>query len=413
MTQDQQSILDYEVLSAQDCFMVDRFPARIRFLHWFNAIVVFFLYYLAIKQVIELREISHLVSEDTRGLHTRIGLFWITSVSALSLLSWWNITIFTRHGIVTEKLFIKQKMFYFATMIILSLMGITGILLVNYQNEDLPFLRSTLLIIHFFLGLIYIPMLIVHLYLAMINKNTRRSLRTMLMSIKVDYVSQMPLKDLTCRLTDSEGVVQVAAEVVDISLRRFRVKLPEGRWQRVTRVEFMDTAYFIHPDMNKDLRIPINYSKSLYKHGYYIIHFEFATSLHESAKILLGRACFFKALFLDQRRSPRYRYQGQLRCKYREEWIDGQANDLSVGGISFTSAKKVPTKTLVDLELKFQSQSFTVKGRILFNNKKGPKSYLHFVRFLNLTKVQHDIIADHLDEILIIQGDSLNFEGVY
>ena len=396
--------LGYDILEPKDHILVARFPKRIRALHWINSLFIFALYYLGTMQIIELTSLGQFDTKDNRDIHEILGFIWAFLTISLSLLSWWNIPIFKRKGIVTDKLFIKQKLFTYASIVFAILMGFTGILLFLLQDETAAFLKSILLMLHLLIALAFIPMLIVHLYLAIINKNTRRSLKTMVMSIKVDYISQMPLLGLECALYEKKEPVSLTTSVVDISLKELRVKIKKGKWEKIFKIENMDLAHLQHKDIKSTLKMPIQFYNKKTKHDMVIVTFNYSISILESAKKLLGHAALYKILFLTQRKTPRFNVIENIKIKANEKEHDGTTSSLSVGGFSFHCKEKIEVKSKVEAEFIFDSKKIAYEATILIRRLTVRNTYAYHLSFNEMTDDQYDSLKGHLDDLLIKYG---------
>lgn len=380
----------FEVLAQANQVRVSRFSVRIRVLHWFNALMILSLYYLGIHQLFELAEINLFPIEDSRPMHFFIGNVW--AVGVLSLVVFSSIkTSGVKESISTEKLIVKQRVFLVASMILMSLMAITGLTMYWLRDFDMPNLRSTLLFIHDVIAFSYLPILLFHLYLAIVHMESRQSLRTMFRDVYIKYLIHNEIDDLECYLTNEETVVFLHAEVLQISLLGFQAILPLGQWQEHIDLYDIRVVDFIHPELDKPLRARAEMDFCQTNKKDVFVKFRFTTSINDTSKLLLSKAIFFRKLFLSRRTHPRVNCSIPIEIETSSGTYVGLMANVAFGGAGFLLPAKLEEEEEVILGIKLQHPEveFVANGCVVVSDKISSNDWCYGVSFSTLTAKQH------------------------
>jgi cytochrome b subunit of formate dehydrogenase len=84
----------------------------------------------------------------------------------------------------------------------MAFMAFSGSLLALLRPYDIPQLRSIILLLHSFIAFAYLPLLAAHIYLAILQRDSRQSLRTMISDVQIKYLIHNHIPKLQCGLSD-------------------------------------------------------------------------------------------------------------------------------------------------------------------------------------------------------------------
>ncbi|MBF0238821.1 MAG: PilZ domain-containing protein [SAR324 cluster bacterium] len=387
-----------ELLAPEDTVIISRFAPRIRWLHWFNATMILLLYTLGISQIVELRHVGDFLARDTRWWHITIGIFWMTGSGILSLIVLQNPTGKGGESIVSDKMIVKQWLFLLLSVVVITLMSITGITLYFLRPHDLPGLKSVLIALHGLFAVLYLPLLGYHIYLGTINTDTRYSLSTMLVDVHLQGVIHNFISGLTCRLSDEESILFVDGTVEHVSILSFEARIKTGSWEKWVDLKQMTIVDFVHPSLSGPVRLPVRLDTRLHMGDHLLVNFNYAISHQESARLLLSHAIFFRKLFLEQRFAPRHSCNIPVSGHTLNDNFEGILVDMSVGGVGLLTHFKIKPKTWawVNIESEALSSPLTLGGRIM-TRKKQNKQWVYGLKFMDLSTKEHDL----LDRLLL------------
>ncbi len=292
--------IGFELLLPEEYIPISRFPLKIRWLHWINAFFIIVLLILGIVQIFELSFIGHFDSQDFRTIHWITGLLWIATLVIMSFSLIFRDKFNVKQGVASDKLIIKQRYFLMFSIGFIFFMLASGLGLFFLRESEAPTVRNMLLVLHFLMAIAYVPALLIHIYLGTMKQETKRSLRTMLSDINMEYALHMPIEGLQCQVTDQDETLSLQADVIDISITRFRAKVKMGYWQEWIDLSKMSFVTFIHKDLNRPVKLPIH-PPALVEHAdHCVLKCKYDLPTQESARILLSRAFFFRKLFLEE-----------------------------------------------------------------------------------------------------------------
>ena len=387
--------LGFEMLSQSIRVKVSRFSRRIRILHWYNAGMILTLYTIGIHQFFSLNNMGFYGIPDLRVTHIQVGLFWVVGVLILGLVARIK-PANQRDVIVADKLVIKQRIFLYASTILMVLMAFTGISQYLMRPYNIPGIRSILLTLHGLIAFSYLPILSFHIYLAILQRESRQSLKTMIMDVYLKYLIHNSIPNLNCWLSDNERVIFVHGKITEISLTGFHVKMNKGKWQDKMPLDELVNVEFQHADLEERLHaeVQIVCDHQEAKQNTICVQFKFKMSLQKSARVLLSRALFFRALFLARRNHPR------LACNYpvivtaKDKGSMGQMVDLSHGGMGLMVPLNLNKgcKVTVSITLKNPPIEFEVKGKIMVKEKMSSNDWSYGLCFGKLPAKQFEQI---------------------
>jgi len=246
-----------EILSPEEYIHISRYSSPIRWLHWFNAIMILLLYALAIRQFMELSELDHSFIQDSRFWHWTTGIIWSGGLVVLMLLLWQGERFQLKDTIVSDKLIVKQRLFLALSVLYIGFMVFSGVGLYLLREIEAPAIRNILLVLHTLSAILYIPPLLVHLYLALFKPDTRKSLYTMITDATIKFLLHSSMKGLKCQLSDENQILFLQMEVIDLSLVDFRVQAPKGHWWDWANPADLTYVDFMHDDLAQPVRLPI------------------------------------------------------------------------------------------------------------------------------------------------------------
>lgn len=405
------SDIGFEVLAQTNQVKVSRFSVRIRLLHWFNAAMILTLYYLGIKQIYELSDMGFFAINDTRSIHFGVGIVWVIGVLSLVVISSIK-TSRVKESISTEKLIVKQKVFLVASMILMSLMAITGLSMYWLRPYDMPNLRSVLLLVHDMIAFSYLPILLFHLYLAIAHMESRQSLRTMFRDVYVKYLIHNEVEDLKCYLTDEGGVVFLHARVLQISIVGFQVILPVGDWRNLISLKQLTAVDFVHPELDGPLRMQAKIDYCQQGTCDIFAKFRFTTTVQESSSILLSKAIFFRKLFLSRRTHPRINCNYPVEIKTLGGFYVGILVNLSFGGSGFIIPVKLDDdeELIVSINIKNPEVNFVANGCVVVMDKVSENDWCYGVSFPFLTPEQRLEITKILANVRLCEQHRIRTE---
>ncbi len=383
--------LGFEMLSQSIKVKVSRFSRRIRILHWYNAGMILTLYTIGIHQFFSLNNIGFDSIPDLRVTHIQVGLFWVTGVLILGIVAQIK-PANQRDVIVADKLVIKQRIFLYASTIIMILMAFTGISQYLMRPYNVPGIRSILLALHGVIAFSYLPVLSFHIYLAILQRESRQSLKTMIMDVYLKYLIHNSIPNLQCWLSDNERVIFVHGKITEISLVGFHVRMKKGKWQAKTPLNELANVEFQHADIEEPLRMAVEIvcDHQEANQDTICVEFKFQVSLQDSARILLSRALFFRALFLARRNHPRLACNYPVIVNAKDKGSLGQMVDLSHGGMGLMVPLNLNKgcKITVSIILKNPPISFEAKGKIMVKEKMSSNDWSYGLCFGKLPSKQ-------------------------
>lgn len=383
--------LGFEMLSQSIKVKVSRFSRRIRLLHWYNAGMILTLYTIGIHQFFSLNDMGFYGIPDLRVTHIHVGLFWVTGVLILAGVAQIK-PANQRDVIVADKLVIKQRIFLYASTILMLLMAFTGISQYLMRPYNVPGIRSILLTLHGVIAFCYLPVLSFHIYLAILQRESRQSLKTMIMDVYLKYLIHNSIPNLQCWLSDNEQVIFVHGRITEISLVGFHVRMKKGKWQTKTPLNELVNVEFQHADIGEPLRMAVEIvcDHQEANQDTICVEFKFQVSLQDSARILLSRALFFRALFLARRNHPRLACNYPVIVNAKDKGSLGQMVDLSHGGMGLMVPLNLNKgcKITVSITLKNPPISFEAKGKIMVKEKMSSNDWSYGLCFGKLPSKQ-------------------------
>ncbi len=394
--------IGFEMLSHASHVRVSRFTRRIRLLHWYNALLILTLYTLGISQVVELLNIGLESIADLRPMHFKVGLAWLGGVPVFIIIARIK-SAKERDVISSDKLVVKQRIFLYASSIVMALMGFTGLAMYLLRDVNVPEVRSILLTLHGFIAFSYLPVLSFHIYLAVLQRESRQSLRTMITDVHLKYLIHNYIPNLRCLLTNKEGVLLLHGCVVEISLIGFKVKIKRGDWQKKVILSDFNYVEFLHPDMADTLRLKVRVISSYLQEEELRAELKFRMSLQETARVLLGRALFFRALFLARRTHPRLSCNLPVQVFSEHTHSLGLVVDFCKGGMGFIVPDNLKKGCLVSIQLALKNPklSLSVEGRIIVKEQITDHDWSYGISFTKLTRRQKKHILEVLMHIRI------------
>ncbi len=379
----------FEMLSHASRVKVSRFTRRIRLLHWYNAISIITLYFLGINQLIELSNMGLYTLSDWRPIHFNVGLVWIVGLLALTFIARIK-PAQQRDVIATDKLVVKQRIFLYASSIIMALMAATGLSLYLLRGVNVPEMRSILLTLHGFIAFSYLPVLSFHIYLALIQRDSRQSLLTMVTDVRLKYLIHNNIPNLRCLLTDNEGVLLIQGCVSEISLLGFQVTIKAGNWQQQIRLNDLTGVEFLHPDLDEPLHLKIRVLHSHPAGEELKAELKFRSSLQLTAELLLSRALFFRALFLARRTHPRLSCNLPVELVHDGNPLVGLVVDFCKGGMGFVIPISLKKGSTIQVKIKLSNPelSLQLSGKILVKESITANDWCYGLSFNRLSRRQ-------------------------
>lgn len=377
----------FEILAEEERIKVSRFSRRIRLLHWFNAIAIIGLYSLAMHSLVSSNIMFDFYLADLRSWHITLGISWIIGIPIL-----WLTTRFRVHrnrsSITSDQLIIKQRLFLFTSVGLMIFMAFSGSLLALLRPYDIPQLRSIILLLHGLVAFSYLPLLATHIYLAILQRDSRQSLRTMISDVQIKYLIHNHIPKLHCGLSDEEGILFIKGKVSEINLRGFHAHIEQGSWQKSISLNQLVHVAFQHPELTDELILPVSIYSDYVKDGCLHVNFNFNLPLQEASHQLLSRGVFFRALFLARRHSPRLNCNYPIEITYAEQHYVAQAIDIGLGGMGIIVPLRLPKGSLINihLELKNPVVNWYVTGLIVVKSHIRNNDYSYGLCFKNLNK---------------------------
>ncbi len=392
----------FEMLSHASRVKVSRFTRRIRLLHWYNAISIITLYILGISQIFELRGMGLFAMQDLRPFHFKLGIAWLAGVLILTLIARIK-PAHQRDVIATDKLVVKQRIFLYASSIIMVLMAMTGLSMYLLRGIDVPEVRSILLTLHGLIAFSYLPVLSFHIYLALLQRDSRQSLRTMITDVRLKYLIHNHIPNLRCLLTDHEGVLLIQGCVSEISLIGLHVKIKSGHWQQQVSLNDLTYVELLHPDLEQTIRLKVRVISSLPCQGGLRAEVKFRTSLQVTAEALLSRALFFRALFLARRTHPRLSCNLPVQLEYEGKPLVGLVVDFCKGGMGFVLPVNLKKGSLIQVMIKLSNPGLMleVDGKILVKETITANDWCYGLSFTKLNRSQKKQVLEVLMHIRI------------
>jgi len=392
----------FEMLSHASRVKVSRFTRRIRLLHWYNAASIICLYALGISQLFELSGMGLYVLQDLRPIHFKLGIAWLIGVLILTVIARVK-PAHQRDVISTDKLVVKQRIFLYASSIIMTLMALTGLAMYLLRGINVPEVRSILLTLHGLIAFSYLPVLSFHIYLALLQRDSRQSLRTMITDVRLKYLIHNHIPNLRCLLTDNEGVLLIQGCINEISLIGFHVKIKKGQWQQQVSLNNLNYVELLHPDLDQALRLKVRVINSHPSQGELRAEVKFRTSLQVTAEALLSRALFFRALFLARRTHPRLSCNLPVEIEYDGKPLVGLVVDFCKGGMGFVVPVNLKKGCLIQVKIKLINPglSLNVSGKILVKETITANDWCYGLSFSKLDRSQKKQILEVLMHLRI------------
>ena len=390
----------FEVLPEQDRIKVSRFSRRIRLLHWFNAVAIIGLYTLGIQSIISSNVNFPLGLADLRSWHITLGIFWIIGLPILWLISRLQLHR-TRSSIITDQLIIKQRLFLFTSIGLMAFMAFSGSLLTILRPYDIPQLRSIILLLHGFIAFAYLPLLATHIYLAILQRDSRQSLRTMISDVHIKYLIHNHIPKLKCGLSDQEGILFIKGEVSEINLRGFHARIELGNWQENILLDQLVDVSFQHPELTEELTLPISIYSDYIKDDCLHVNFNFKLPLQEVSHQLLSRGIFFRALFLARRTHPRLSCHYPIMISHDSHEMIAQAVDIGPGGMGIVVPLCLSkgSKVHIHLQLKNPAIDWHAEAFIVVKSHINDSDYSYGLCFKNLNKSESEQLSHVLFQI--------------
>lgn len=379
----------FEVLPEQDRIRVSRFSRRIRLLHWFNAIAIISLYALAIQSLLSSIKSPSFILPDLRDWHILMGIVWIIGVPIL-----WAISQFQLHkkrsAIISDQLIIKQRLFLYTSIILMFLMAISGSLLTFLRPYNIPELRSIILLLHGFIAFSYLPVLATHIYLAILQRESRQSLRTMFTDVYIKYLIHNHIPNLQCGLSNQEKILFIKGQVSDINLRGVHIIIEQGSWQKNIALDQLVNIEFQHPELTDSLSLPIVIQSHYIKDASLHVQFNFNSSLQDNAYQLLGRGLFFRALFLARRHHPRINCHYPVTIQHKANKTVAHIIDIGTGGMGIIAPIKMSKgeKVTIALQIKCPLIDWQVEAAVVVMSHIKNNDYSYGLCFKNLKRKQ-------------------------
>jgi cytochrome b subunit of formate dehydrogenase len=377
----------FEVLPEQERIKVSRFSRRIRLLHWFNAIAIIGLYGLAIQSIISSNISFQLDLADLRQWHITLGISWIIGIPVL-----WLITRLQIHrkraSVISDQLIIKQRLFLFTSIALMTSMAFSGSLLTLLRPYNIPQLRSIILLLHGFIAFAYLPLLATHIYLAILQRDSRQSLRTMISDVQIKYLIHNHIPKLQCGLSDQEGILFIKGDIIEINLRGFHVRIDQGSWQKSVLLNQLVNVAFQHPELTEELILPISIYSDYVKDDGLHVNFNFNLPLQEVSRLLLSRGLFFRALFLARRHYPRLNCHYPVTITHHTQSMIAQAIDIGPGGMGIVVPLRLSKgdKVHIHLQLKNPIIDWHTEALIVVKSHIRNCDYSYGLCFKNLKK---------------------------
>lgn len=390
----------FEVLPEKDRIMVSRFSRRIRLLHWFNALSILSLYGLAIQSLISSSIFLPSALADLRSWHIVLGLIWIIGLPLLWLISRMQINR-QRSSVISDQLIIKQRLFLSTSIILMTFMAFSGSLLTLLRPYDIPQLRSIIFLLHGFVAFIYLPLLAGHIYLAILQRDSRQSLRTMISDVQIKYLIHNYIPKLQCGLSDQEGILFIKGYISEINLRGFHVKITLGNWQKNISLDQLVNVAFQHPELSEELILPISIYSDHIERNILHAHFQFCLPLQEVSRQLLSRGVFFRALFLARRNHPRLGCHYPITITHSENSAIAEAIDIGLGGMGIIVPMRLPKGDKVHIHFQRSNPVIDWHAEALIVVKSHIKNqdYSYGLCFKNLKKSEHQQLLKVLAHI--------------
>ena len=389
----------FEVLAEEDRINVSRFSRRIRLLHWFNAFSIITLYGLALQSLISSNIYLPSPWDDLRSWHISVGIIWIIGIPILWLIS--RLQVKKRPSVISDQLIIKQRVFLITSITLMILMAFSGSLLALLRPYDIPQLRSIILLIHGFIAFTYLPLLATHIYLAILQRDSRQSLRTMIADVQIKYLIHNHIPNLKCGLSDEENILYIKGDISEINLRGFHAKIQLGHWQENISLNQLVRVSFQHAELNEDVSLPVFIYSDYTEDDFIHISFHFDLSLQEVSRQLLSRGLFFRALFLARRLNPRLNCNYPITIKFKEQKIIAQATDIGSGGMGISAPIRLSRgdKVQVILKLKNPVINWQVEALVVVKSAINNHDYSYGLCFKNLKKSEYHQLMNVLKQI--------------
>ncbi len=384
----------FEVLPERDRIKVSRFSRRIRLLHWFNAIAIIGLYTLALQSLISSNIIFKFELADLRSWHITLGISWIIGIPIL-----WIITRLQvqrrRPSVISDQLIIKQRLFLFTSVGLMIFMAFSGSLLALLRPYDIPQLRSIILLLHGFIAFAYLPLLATHIYLAILQRDSRQSLRTMISDVQIKYLIHNHIPKLHCGLSDQEGILFIKGKISEINLRGFHARIEQGSWQKSIVLNQLVHVAFQHPELTEELTLPVSIYSDYVKDDCLHVNFNFDLPLQEVSRQLLSRGVFFRALFLARRHAPRLSCHYPVTISHGKQGMIAQALDIGLGGMGIIVPLRLSKGDTVQIHLQLKNPAIDwhAQGLIVVKSHIKNNDYSYGLCFKNLKKSESEQLA--------------------
>lgn len=389
----------FEILAEEDRINVSRFSRRIRLLHWFNAFSIIGLYVLAIHSIISSSIYTQIHWPDLTTWHITLGIIWLIGIPILWLIS--RLQVRRRPSVISDQLIIKQRVFLITSVSLMTLMAISGSSLALLKPYDVPQLRSIILLLHAFIAFAYLPLLSIHIYLAIIQRDSRQSLRTMIADVQIKYLIHNHIPNLKCGLSDQEKILYIKGDISEINLRGFHARIQLGNWQDNIALNQLVYVSFQHAELNEDISLPVVIYSSYTEEDYIHITFHFNLSLQEVSRQLLSRGLFFRALFLARRLNPRLNCNYPITIIYQDQNVIAQAIDIGSGGMGIVAPIRLSKgeKVHIKLKLKNPAINWQVDALVVVKSVVNHHDYSYGLCFKGLKKSEYQQLSNVLNQI--------------
>lgn len=377
----------FEVLAEKDHILVSRFSRRIRMLHWFNAFSIITLYTLGIQSIVSSNISLQSSLIDLRPWHITVGITWIIAIPILWLISRLQVQR-RRSSIISDQLIIKQRLFLFTSVALMIFMAFSGSLLALLRPYDIPQLRSIILLLHGFVAFAYLPLLATHIYLAIIQRDSRQSLRTMISDVKIKYLIHNHIPNLQCGLSDEENILSIKGSISEINLRGFHAVVEQGHWQKSITLDQLVNVTFQHVELSGEVSLPVYIYSDYIKDNFVHVNFHFNLPLQETSHQLLSRGLFFRALFLARRHYPRLNCHYPVTITYKQSNVLAHAIDIGHGGMGIVAPIRLSKgdKVQVSLRLKNPNIDWQAEALIVVKSHINNHDFSYGLCFKTLKK---------------------------
>ena len=163
----------------------------------------------------------------------------------------------------------------------------------------------------------------------------------------------------------------------------------------MSEIEMID---FVHPDLDKPVRLPVKLGGMNMNKDYLLPAFTFNVSIQESSKRLLSHAIFFRKLFLEQRLSPRLSCNIDVTAYNKKREWKGKVVDISSGGLGVIISSKLRKSDWlwVEIKLPVHNLEFHLGGQVIVIKKLKQRTWAYGLRFFDLSDNEISILTNVL-----------------